>query len=262
MHPIFLELGSITIRWYGVMAALGFLAATILINVNRKYAKMTADQATSLVFISVICGILGARLFYVIQFWEKFRNNFWEIFRIDHGGLVFYGGFFLAMIGIAVYCRKQKLSIIRVMDIMCPALAVGHAMGRIGCFLNGCCYGKPTECALGVIYPQGTDPHFRYGNIPLHPVQLYETAANIILAVLLFFLVRKTRRGFTMASYMILYGVLRFLDEFFRGDHRNLWLDGMLTPAQVIGLALVPVGTMLLIFFIKKNGKETSQPDN
>ena len=264
MHPIFFTLGPLTIRWYGVMAAIGFLLATVLINMNRKRADMSENQASTLVFIAIIGGVLGARITYVIQNWStQFKDNFSEIFRIDHGGLVFYGGFFLAIAGIIIYCRKSKLDIARVLDVFTPAIAIGHAMGRIGCFLNGCCFGNVTHSCLGVHYPAGSAAWVKFSGAAVHPVQLYETCGNILLAAVMFILLRRTKRGVPLASYLILYGVLRFSDEFFRGDHGHdqLWL-GTFTPAQTVGLLLIPTGICTLIYFARKNGKEDNQTND
>ena len=96
MHPIAFTLGPLTVRWYGVMAAVGFLMAVMFIQFNRKEAKLTSDQASNMIFIAMVSGVLGSRIFYVIQFWEQFRDNWVDIIRIDKGGLVFYGGFILA----------------------------------------------------------------------------------------------------------------------------------------------------------------------
>ncbi len=264
MHPIFFTLGPLTIRWYGVMAAIGFLLATALITMNRKRADMTENQASTLVFIAIIGGVIGARIFYVAQNWTtQFSGNLLEIFRIDHGGLVFYGGFFLATAGIIIYCRKSKLDMVRVMDVFAPGLAIGHAMGRIGCFLNGCCYGNVTNSCLGVDYPENSGAWIKFSGAAVHPVQLYESCGNIVLAAFLFILLLRTKRGITIASYLTLYGVLRFVDEFFRGDHSydELWL-GTFTPAQTIGLLLIPAGIGCLIYFSRKNGKENNQTND
>ncbi len=247
MHPIALQLGDLAIRWYGVMAAVGFLAATALVCWNRRMAKMSSDQATGVVMTAMIAGVIGARIFYVIQFFSSFRDNWLGIFRIDRGGLVFYGGFFLALIAVWGYCRWQRLELLRVFDVMTPALAIGHAAGRIGCFLNGCCYGKPTQLAWGVLYPEGSAPARQYPGQALHPVQLYEAGLNVLMFGILVWLVRRGKRGMASAAYLTLYGLMRFGDEFFRGDHRQFW-NGF-TPAQVIGLVLVPVGIGLLIYF-------------
>jgi phosphatidylglycerol---prolipoprotein diacylglyceryl transferase len=261
MHPIFFTLGPLTIRWYGVMAAIGFLLATVLLTMNRKRANMSDNQASTLLFIAIIGGVIGARIAYVIQNWSiQFKDNLPEMFRIDHGGLVFYGGFFLAIVGIIIYCRKSKLDMVRVLDVFTPAMAAGHAMGRIGCFLNGCCYGTVTHSWLGVHYPEGSAPWTKYFGAPLHPVQLYETCGTILMAVIMFILLRRTKRGIPISSYLVIYGILRFSDEFFRGDHSvsQLWL-GVFTPAQAVGLLLIPAGTCSLIYFARKNVKENNQ---
>ncbi len=248
MHPIFFSIGSFTVRFYGVMAALGFLVAMLLVRVNRRYANLTADQAVNMVMFCMISGVIGARIFYVIQNWHYYRTHMFSMVRIDQGGLVFYGGFILAVLVLISYARRIKADWVRVCDVFTPALAFAHALGRIGCFLNGCCFGKPAEgCFWAVVYPAGSEPFRRYGALPLHPVQLYEAGLNILLGLLLWFLLRHTRRGVTMSVYVLAYGLLRFLDEFFRGDHTRL-LEGF-TPAQVIGFGLIPLGVVFTLYF-------------
>jgi phosphatidylglycerol:prolipoprotein diacylglycerol transferase len=258
MHPIFWEINSmITIRWYGVMVALGFLAAMFLIDYNKKYAGMNRDQATTLVFIGVIAGVIGSRIAYVIQFFDQYRHNLLEIFRIDRGGLVFYGGFFLAIFCMILYCRKTRLDTWRVLDVCTPALAFGHMFGRIGCFLNGCCFGKPTELYWGVVHPQGSMPARVHGCTAIHPVQLYEAGANLLLGVAMYYILRKTRRGVATSLYLLIYGIIRFVDEFFRGDHAD-YLAGGFTRAQMIGLLLIPAALIMLIYFVKYGNKNST----
>jgi phosphatidylglycerol:prolipoprotein diacylglycerol transferase len=146
------------------------------------------------------------------------------------------------------------------MDVFSPGLAMGHAMGRIGCFLNGCCFGKVTSSWLGVHYPEGSVPAIKFFGAAVHPVQLYEATGNILLSIFLLILLRRTKRGITVAAYITLYGILRFSDEFFRGDHSyNQLFAGWLTPAQLIGLLLIPIGLFSLIYFArKKNDKKSN----
>lgn len=254
MDPIAFHLGPLAVRWYGIMAAAGLLAAMVLLNSNRNFIGMTKEQCSNAVMVALIAGIAGARIFYVVQFFDLYRNNFFEIFRIDRGGLVYYGGFILAVLSLIVYSRIAKLDIIRLWDGFTPALAVAHALGRIGCFLNGCCFGKPTEFFTGIPYPAGSEPAKRYGDLPLHPVQLYEAGENLLCALLYFYLVRKAPRGVAGASYLIIYGTLRFVNEFARGDHKLI--AGMVTPAQLIGIILIIAGAVMLALFLRR--KESS----
>lgn len=257
MSPIALQIGAFSIRWYGVMAALGLLAATLILNSNRDYIKMTKDQCSNAIMVALIAGVLGARIFYVVQFFDLYRDNLIEIIRIDRGGLVFYGGFILAVFSLIVYSRIAKLDLVRLWDGLCPALAVAHAFGRIGCFLNGCCYGKPTELFVGIPYPAGSEPARHYGEAALHPVQLYEAGENLLCAVLYFYLVRKAPRGVAVSSYFIIYGVLRFINEFARGDHKLIW--NLFTPAQLIGIVLITAGSLMLTYFLRRREMPSAQ---
>ena len=256
MDPIAFQIGSLAIRWYGVMAALGLMAGTVILNSNRKFTGMTKDQCANALMVALFAGILGARIFYVVQFFDHYRNNLFDIIRIDQGGLVFYGGFILAFVSLIVYARIAKIDIVRMFDGFAPAMAVAHACGRIGCFLNCCCYGKPTDLFIGVTYPAGSEAAKRYGEAALHPVQLYEAGENLLCAVFYFYLVRKAPRGVAASAYLITYGVLRFINEFARGDHK-LIMD-LFTPAQLIGIFLIAGGSAMLAFFLRRREQKSA----
>lgn len=249
MNPIAFTIGALTIRWYGVMAALGFITAMFLLEFNRRFAKLEKDQCSTLLFISMITGILGARIFYVVQFFHQYRNNLWNIIRIDQGGLVFYGGFLLALASVIIYCRLKKLDIISVLDVFVPALTAAHGLGRIGCFLNGCCYGRATDSWWGVKPPVGSALEIAAGNLPLHPVQLLEAGENFLLCIFFCWLLRKVKRGVSISLYLVIYGILRFVNETLRGDNV---LYGGLTPAQWIGILLSTAGCGMLYIFLRK----------
>ena len=249
MEPIVFDFGGFALRWYGVMAALGFLAAVLTVNANRKIIDLSADRAAGIVMTGMIAGIIGARIFYVCRFFEHFRNDPWLILRLDRGGLVFFGGF-LAIPALWLYCRYWKLDFIRILDLAGPALAIGHAFGRVGCFLNGCCFGSPSGRFPGIAYPVGSEPYHWHGAAPLHPVQLYEAGLNVLLFLFLFWLLRRSRRGVAMSAYFIGYGVIRFADEFLRGDPLTRWHG--LTQSQLIGLFLIPAGVLLLVWFQRR----------
>ena len=250
MHPIFIQLGPITVYWYGVLAAIAAMVAYYLLLRNRKYANMSKDQASSIIFYCVIFGgAIGARIFYVLLNLDQFRGGNWpSVFRIDQGGLVFYGGFFLAVTLLVLYCLRNKLSIIAVFDVMAPALAIGHGIARVGCLMTGCCYGKPTEFFLSVTYPASHE----IAGIAVHPSQIYEALTNTILGLFLLWLLKRSYRGVTFSAYIIGYAILRFLNEFLRGDHPDTELVCGLAPAQLIGLLLLPLGVALMIYFARR----------
>ena len=252
MYPIALEFGAFSIRFYGVMAALGFIAAVYLMDFNRKFSTLNKDQCSTMLLIALVCGVAGARIFYFVQFYEQFRGEWWRIIRIDQGGLVFYGGFLLALATVVIYTKIQKLDTVRVLDTMAPSLAIGHAFGRIGCFLNGCCYGRMTESFWGVTAPEGSQLAILTGGNPVHPVQLVEAGENFLLCLLYCWMLRHTKRGVISAVFLIVYGILRCINETLRGDNV---LYFHLTPAQWIGIILSPAGIILLGWFIYHDRK-------
>ena len=274
MHGIAFHLFGFPVHWYGIMVALGFLSSLAALEYKRNYARMTSDQVIDLSIIVVVCGIVGARIAYVIQFFDQFRGNLWKIIRIDQGGLVFYGGFILAALVIFRYVRKHQLCMSRILDICAPAMAIGHGFGRIGCFIQGCCFGIPCK-GFGVIYPAGTAPAARYpdmgsvilnlnlsgkaaaSSLQLLPVQLFESAGNFLLGAVLLLLFRKVRRSGTIASaYFICYGIMRFVLEFFRGDHTDRIIG--LTRAQLIGLFIMIPAGIFCYFYFRKHGEDVN----
>ncbi|MBE6377745.1 MAG: prolipoprotein diacylglyceryl transferase [Lentisphaerae bacterium] len=248
MYPIAVKIGSLAIHWYGIMAACGFMIASWLLERNREYAKLSKDQCGTLLIIAMIAGILGARIFYVVQFFHQYKDDLIRIFYIHEGGLVFYGGFILAFLSIIVYTRKNKLDTIRVLDIFAPAMAAAHCFGRIGCFLNGCCFGRATDAFWGVTAPAGSILYTQTGGLPVHPVQLLEAGENLLLCFFYCWLLKKGKRGTVVASYLLIYGILRCINETLRGDNVLYW---HLTPAQWIGALLITAGAGLLCYFYR-----------
>ena len=244
MHPELFTIGSFTLSSYGLCAAIAALSAAWIFDLNREQAGLSENQATMLIFIGIAAGIIGARVFYVIQFYDEiFRfRSFWKMFRIWEGGLVFFGGFILSLLCIVLYCRRQKIALMGVLDNAAPALSTAHAFGRIGCFLNGCC-ASTAACSLpwSVTYPAGSLGAEISGGIPVHPVQLYEALYNLLMAYPLFLLVRKAPRGCAAGVYLTGYGLWRFFLEFIRNEPKY----GPFSAAQYIGMAIFAAGTAL-----------------
>lgn len=253
MDPVAIQIGSLAIRWYGVMAAVGFLLGSAVLFRLRKIIGISEDRCSGVLLVAMIAGVVGARIFYVVQFWHYYRNDLAAIFRVDQGGLVFYGGFILSIVSIGVYCRIHKLDFIRLLDLFTPAIAIAHCCGRIGCFLNGCCYGKASNGWFSVNYPAGSDAALRYPGTGVMPVQLIEAGENIIAFFVFYQIAKRTRRGVAVSAYFISYGVLRFINEFWRGDNPRIF--GLLTPAQLIGVVLIPTGVAMLLYFLKYDRK-------
>ena len=210
---------------------------------------------SDLLFWIMVAGILGARAAYVISDIGTFARQPWLIVRVDQGGLIYYGGFLGAGLGIALFARRRHLDPSELLDIVITAVPLGHAMGRIGCFLNGCCYGVSFEGAWAVRYPMGSSPWWDQvyagalpdtaaRSLPVHPVQLYEAFFNLILYGLLVLLYRRRPRPMTVTSvYLLCYPAGRFFFELLRGDPRLQWAG--LTAAQWVSLFLIAVGAGL-----------------
>lgn len=264
MNQIAFYIGEKGIHWYGVMIALGYLGAIGIIQLKKKHAGMTSEQVFDLTMIALFGGLIGARVFYVVQFWDEFfANDPLEIIRVDHGGLVFYGGFLVALAAVCIYAWRHKISIPLLLDVMSPAMAFAHACGRIGCFLQGCCFGKiAPKGTLAVSFPVGSapatffDPSHLVPSPGLYPVQLYESGLNFLLCVILLLLFRFCKKGGQIAAiYFIIYAILRFSLEFIRGDHTDI--IGGLTPSQNIALwGMIPLGIALLIYWSRAKEKQ------
>ena len=264
MYPIAFNIFGKSIHFYGVCIALGFICATLVMLYKRNRAGMTADQIFDLAIIALFTGIIGARLLHVIQNWESGNGLLW-IFRIDQGGLVFYGGFLLAITCCCIYARKKKISMPALLDVTSPAIAIGHAFGRIGCFLQGCCFGKaaPADAWYAVRYPyhpeSSIDPRMILPDgytQALYPTQIWESLANFILCGVLLLLCKKLRRPGQIAGvYLITYAVIRFILEFFRGDNPELML-GLTTSQNIALFLMIPIGSILLVMAKEKKELE------
>ena len=230
MYPILFELGPVRLYSYGLMLALGFLLAVNLAERRARGAGLDSNKIQTLALVALLAGLIGARLGYVFLNWRFFAQRPLEIFRLDHGGLVFYGGLAVGvLVGIWV-ARRQALPGWKTLDVMAPPFVLAHAVGRIGCFLNGCCYGKPSSVPWAVVFPNDL--------VSRHPVQLYEAAALVGI----FFLLTRAERsnprpGTVTLIYGFFYGGWRFFIEYFRGDNPVVALG--LTVFQWLSIGLI-----------------------
>ncbi len=261
MYPELLHLGPFVIHTYGFFFALAILAGiTLAEHLHRRDGGQPGTFAD--LGLMVILGVLiGARTLFIIVNWKYFLDNPAEIPMIWRGGLVFYGGLIGGALAFMAAVRLKGLQLWRSADTLAPALALGHAIGRLGCFFAGSCYGKPTDLPWAVTY---TDPRSLAGDmlgVPVHPTQLYSSAALLVLTVVLMKVrSRKVFDGQIIALYGLLYGTWRFFIEFLRGDPRGsvTLFDLTLSTSQIVSLFLVPLsvaGFLMLrnVTLVKKN---------
>ncbi len=236
MLPVLAEFGPFHLYSYGLSVAAGVALAFYLMHkAALREGFPTPEQAYDCVFVSVVAGFIGARLFYVMQHPGEFHDKPLEVFAIWQGGLIFYGGLAAGVFALWLYAVRQKLSFLRMMDFIFPFGALVHTFGRLGCFLNGCCYGRVCDLPWAVQFP-GMDH-------PVHPAQLYEAVYN--LGVFLFLRAcykKRPETGLITAGYLLLYGTGRFIVEFFRSGNPG-WL---LTWNQWISVAVVLAGFLTI----------------
>jgi len=243
MFPILFNIGPLKIYSYGLMLAIAFLIASFLIQRDLAKKGISEDLSFNLTFFTLIAGIIGARLFYVILHFEEFKNSILEIFRIYHGGLTWYGGLIFGLAYSLIYLKRKKIPILLVFDTAMPYIALSQSIGRIGCLLNGCCFGKPS-LEYGLYFPV----HNQF----LIPTQLISSLALLLIYGILRYLGRKNlKSGIILFSYLFFSSIERFFIEFFRADSPiNV---GPLTIFQLISLIIM--GISLISIFILNNDK-------
>jgi len=260
VHPICFKVAGLTVHWYGVMMALGFLAG--LLNWSRLGRRTGRDFAfcSDLLFWVMVAGIAGARLAYVIANAGDFLKAPLTILYLHQGGLIFYGGFIGGWMAVLVFARVRRLGTLDLFDFAVTSVPLAHAFGRIGCFLNGCCHGIVHTGVLAVRYPAESLPWWVHvdqqritqlasHSFPVYPIQLYETCFDLLVYALLVWAFRqRARRGSVSVLYLLTYPTGRFLLEFLRGDPRLHVLG--LTVAQwlSVGLFLSGLGLLLAIY--------------
>src|SRR6266481_1926823 len=250
MYPRLFELGPITVYTYGVLLAAAYLAGLKLAMVRAKARGLDANRVLDLGIYIIIAALVGAKLLLLVTDFRTFREDPRELLTLARSGGVFYGGLILSVVVALWYIRRVGLPLWTTCDVFAPGIALGHVVGRFGCFFAGCCYGKPTTKPWGITF---TDP-FAASNVgtplgvPLHPTQLYEAGAEFLILVLLLWIERKSRgfAGRTFWLYMLLYAVSRFIIEFYRGDERGT--VGMFSTSQFISVVLAPLAIVMLVY--------------
>ncbi len=261
MFPRLLELGPLTVYSYGVLLAAAYLLGLQLAVRRSRREGIPADRVLDLGIYVIIAALVGAKLLLLIVDFQYFRAHPAEIWTLARSGGVFYGGLIVAFAVAAWYVRRHKLPIWTTGDMFAPGIALGHVVGRLGCLLAGCCYGKPTTMPWGITFTNlfaatnvGTPL-----NVALHPTELYEAGAELAILILL---LATERRGHNFAGrtfwfYVALYAVSRFVIEFFRGDPRGMMWG--YSTSQLISVGLFPL-SLIMLFVLSRRAAEVPAP--
>jgi phosphatidylglycerol:prolipoprotein diacylglycerol transferase len=261
MHPILFELGSWPVYSYGVLLAAAYLSALQLAVVRARRQGLDGARVMDLGIYLIIAALVGAKLMLVAVDFNYFVEQPGELLSLVRAGGVFYGGL-ISAVGVAFWLvRRYGLPLWTTGDLFAPGIALGHVIGRFGCLLAGCCYGRPTDVSWAVTF---TDPVAAANvgtplGVPLHPTQVYDAGAELLIMVLLLATERRGRvfAGRTFWLYILLYGVSRFVVEFYRGDERGSIMG--LSTSQFISLVAVPIAIAMLVWLRSRAAAASSR---
>jgi phosphatidylglycerol---prolipoprotein diacylglyceryl transferase len=253
MRPTLFTIGSLPIRSYEVLVAIGFLIALYIAIQRAKKKNIPFRFILDLGLYVLISGFVGARIFYILQHirsYDSLSNAFSSIWE---GGLTYYGGFVLASFVGFIYLRSIRLPIAEVMDIIAPSLALGEGIARIGCFLAGCCFGKPTNLPCGVTFPENTLTGIITDSQKVHPTQLYSSVILFCIFIILIIFQKYAKfSGQLFLSYMIMYSIYRFSIDFLRyynpEEHLGIFAYSQVT-SLVLGLTAIIIMIRRIWFF-------------
>jgi phosphatidylglycerol:prolipoprotein diacylglycerol transferase len=250
MYPRLLELGPVTVYTYGVLLAAAYLLGLQLAIVRGRSRHLDQTRVLDLGIYIIISALIGAKLLLLVVDFRTYTDNPSELLTLARSGGVFYGGLIVAVIVALWYIRRIGLPLWTTCDVFAPGIALGHVVGRLGCFFAGCCYGRPASVPWAITF---TDPFAASNvgtplNVPLHPTQLYEAGAEALILVVLLATESRGRKypGRTFWLYMLLYAISRYIIEIYRGDPRGAIL--MFSTSQFISLILAPLSIGMLIY--------------
>ncbi len=236
MLPEICHIGPFTVFSYGLMLVLAFFSAAFLAGRQARREKLDPDKIFNLLFFVFLSGIIGSRVFYVAINFPFYLREPLEMIMLQHGGMAWFGGLIFGFSAGCLFIKKNKMSLLKTLDLLAPFIALGQAIGRIGCLLNGCCFGKPAE--FGLYFPV-------YERV-LIPTQLYSS----LLLLLIFFILRSLQKkrhpaGEVLYSYLFLYSLKRFLIEFARNDSPRIFYG--LTLFQLLSLSVFFFSLVMMI---------------
>ena len=258
MHPILFEIGGFPIYTYGVLLAAAYLLGLQFALKRARQRGLDPNRVMDLGIWIIVSALAGAKLLLLIVEWDTYTASFSQLLTLVRSGGVFYGGLIAAVTVALWYLWRHRMPVWQVTDVFAPGIALGHVIGRLGCLFAGCCFGKPTSVPWAITF------HDKYAEqnvgtpleVPLHPTQLYEAGAELLILVLLLATERKGRPfpGRTFWGYMLLYGISRFIIEFYRGDSRGA--VGMFSTSQFVSLLIIPLSIVMLVYLRRRSTPE------
>jgi phosphatidylglycerol:prolipoprotein diacylglycerol transferase len=253
VYPELFSIGPVTVYSYGVLLAASYLLGLRLAMSRAKKWGLDASRVLDLGIYIIIAALVGAKLLLLIIDFDQFRSSPADLLSLVRSGGVFYGGLILAVAVAFWYIARHRMPFWTTCDVFAPGIALGHVTGRLGCLAAGCCYGKPTDLPWGITFtnPLAASNVGTPLGIPLHPAQIYEAGAELLILVLLLATERRGRPfpGRTFWGYMFLYAVSRFIIEYYRGDPRGLDpLFGIFSTSQFISIILAPLSLGMLLW--------------
>ena len=262
MYPTLFEFGPINIYTYGALLAAAYLIGLQVAVVRAGRRELNSNRVMDLGIFIIISALIGAKLLLVVVEFDHFRQDPSDIWTIVRSGGVFYGGLLLAVCVAFWYMRRHGLPVWITCDAFAPGIALGQAVGRIGCLMAGCCYGKSTELPWGLTFTN-TLAAANVGTpleISLHPTQLYESGAALLILGFLLLIERRGTpfSGRTFWTYLLLYPTARFFIEFYRGDPRGTVFD-VLSTSQFVSLLLVPLSIVMLVVLRRSRNPEPTR---
>lgn len=266
MQPVLFHIGSFPLRSFGLMILIGFFAALGLIKLRAKKFGLDAREVSDMAFYVLLAGILGARVLFILQDLPHYSQHPEKVFSLNFEGLTSFGGLLFGAATVIGWAAWKKVSIGRLTDLAGPAFVAGHIFGRIGCFLNGCCYGGVCDPAL----PWATQFQGTVG--PHHPAQIYDALMNVVALGLLLLYERKGfRTGQGTGMFLILHGLTRFIYEFWRAGtpeqvktglaSSTYWGNLPITEAQAVAGALMAVGVVIWLVAARRSQPAMVEPE-
>ena len=259
MYNDLFTIGNITVQGYGLMIGIGIIAAYLMTEHLAKKKAMDPDPVFSLLIFGVLGGIAGAKILYWITIFDEIIRDPAILWHSLTDGFVVYGGIIGGILAGYAVCRIKKISFWDYLDCATPSIALAQGFGRIGCFLAGCCYGMETDSWCAITF---TNSQFAPNHVPLVPTQIFSSVFDFAHFVLLYVITRRSKvPGFTSSLYLIIYGVGRFVIEFFRGDLIRGSV-GALSTSQFISIFIVAFGVVLMVKKLRDSKRDQIAQEN